>query len=126
MGRRRITVAMAGAAMLAALAAPAAAHTGRFPTDISVNYSHETFRGRVTSPREVCQKDRRIYLERRDGADWSVIDLVVTENNGKFEFVRPHADGTYRVTTPRRGPFGDLEDGHNHYCRAATSPAVAV
>ena len=116
-----------------ALAVTAAAHVASSPTSLAITLppSESYVYGTVSSPKAVCEPDRRVRLMRRRQGDDKLIAADRSFDGG--------ANVQYTVDTPTGDALNpgsyysqvkriDLAAGsaHDHFCEADRSPRVEV
>jgi hypothetical protein len=113
------------AAIVGALAVPAAAPAANIPTTVSIRFVDRTgpdiFRGRVTSPNANCIQDRTVRLFRARAGDDQLIDTDSSEDNGSWsiDVEGDPTPGRYYVRVTRRALGADS-------CAPARSPVIDV
>jgi hypothetical protein len=128
MGTRMRTAAVALALVLVvpflvATAAMVSAHNASFDSSVSINYDRPNFKGRVSSSRDRCERDREVSVFKvRTGPD-RLIGTDTTNDNGRYSVPKPGARGRFYARVSRE-VFGGY--GHRHECEADTSGTIRV
>ena len=120
-----LAILAVSAAIVGALAIPAAAPAANIATNVSIKFvdrpGPDIFRGRVSSPNANCIGDRNVRLFRaRPGAD-QLIDTDSSEDNGSWsiDVEGDPAPGRYYVKVTRRALGADS-------CAPARSAVIDV
>ena len=110
---------MLGLLVMLGQAPPAPAHTEEINSKIVIGYEGGFIEGQVTSPEDVCERNRvvRIYLND------TLLGERNTTDNGRWQMSRPNADGLVRAVAARKD-FGG--SGHDHTCKLRRSVIVKV
>ena len=130
-GRTRFAIAVVAALALSVVAAgPAAAHTARTPTQLSMSYSWDEatghfFMGSVGSTRPACEVGRSITLYRRlaTGSEPVATRTNYEDRWWSFSMVEAEPGERYYAAAVRkiiRRP------GHKHICLGDRSDTVTV
>jgi hypothetical protein len=118
-----VVVAMIGLFLLQNQALEA--HTSEASSEVSINFEDGKFRGRVTSPRERCVRNRtvEVFKERRNQPDL-LIGQDQTNDQGRYSVDKPRGvEGKFYANVTQR-TTGDYP--HLHRCREATSRTIRV
>lgn len=113
------------AAIVGALAIPAAAPAETIKSSVSITFvdrpGPDIFRGRVTSPNRNCIENRVVRLFRVRRGDDQLIDTDVSEDNGSWDIdvEGDPAPGRYYARISARRLGADT-------CRGARSAIIAV
>lgn len=113
------------AAIVGALAIPAAAPAANIATTVSIKFidkpGPDIFRGRVTSPNANCIGDRTVNLFRARAGDDQLIDSDSSEDNGSWsiDVEGGPGPGRYYARVTPQALGADT-------CRTARSPIIAV
>lgn len=94
----------------------AAAHTFDVATDTTFNYSEnkDKFKGRASSSRKRCQRNRKVEVyKRKDGEDKFIGDDT-TNDGGYWGVPEANANGHYYVKILEKHI---TKPHHNHRCR---------
>jgi hypothetical protein len=113
-------------ALLAIGAGVASAHTVRFDSEVTIEYSADpsTFFGTVSSPRVGCVPRRLVTLyEEAPGAD-TALGSDRTNQEGDWRIPEPLGDGGIFYARVARRDMGG--PGHDHICKAAKSDGLAI
>jgi hypothetical protein len=109
--------------LVVATAAMVSAHNASFDSSVSINHDRPNFKGRVSSERERCERDREVSVfKARKGPD-RLIGTDTTNDNGRYVVPKPGARGRFYAKVARE-VFGGY--GHRHVCEADTSGTIRV
>jgi hypothetical protein len=120
-GRRFSRVAAVVALSVAAIpmgAGDAVGHAFTAPSQVTMNYSGNAFRGEVVSQRTSCKRNRQVKLFKQKNGPDQLIATDTTNNNGNWRINRPQANGNFYAKIERRV---QASYAHHHECGGDTS-----
>ena len=123
--RKFTNVLLALFAGLVSVGGVASAHRYAAETSLTSRYDEAggTFKGRVTSSRLACERNRRVKIVHETPQGSEVVGRSRSDGEGRYTVEVGTANGTYRAVAPQRSR---MSKGHNHVCSRGESPAVAV
>jgi hypothetical protein len=129
--RRSALIALAGAAIMLAAAVPALGHYKSYYSSLSLGLHRssagETFDGRVSSPKPICKRGRKVVVHKvKPGSD-ARIGVDVTGSDGKWKVDPPGKNvvsGRYYATM-RSKPLLKTA-AHRHICAPVTTPSLPI
>ncbi len=118
-------VVAAGLGAAASVAGDAAAHQYTAPSSTTIRYveNEGEFRGRVTSPRAACERNRKIKLVRESEEGRVVVGRDRSNRRGRWRIDQPNPNGVYRAIVVSRS---NVVPGHVHRCERGTSPSITI
>lgn len=127
---KRLSIALlVGVATVALGAGLASAHTKKFNTEVTINFTaglyFDTFDGEVNSNTNACERNRQVKVKRVEPGKDPVFGTDISDAQGEWEVSNGFAPpGDYYATVKKK--VLKKTNNHKHICKADKSPTIVV